>query len=180
MKIMKNYLLLPVMLLLFANTARAQSHCSTYYPFIEGTSFQFTTYNGKDKASAVIDYLVKEVKDESALMSYEMTSDNGKLVSASEYLIKCNGDGVSIDFNSLASPGVMEQYKDMEVDISGTDIMLPNNLSPGQTLPDAHMLMNIKMAPINMKLSVDATNRKVEGRESITTPAGTFDCMVIS
>jgi hypothetical protein len=40
--------------------------------------------------------------------------------------------------------------------------------------------MNIKLAPINMKMSVNTTNRQVEGRETVTTPAGTYDCVVIS
>ncbi len=33
---------------------------------------------------------------------------------------------------------------------------------------------------IPMKLVVDITERKVEGRESVTTPAGTFNCYKIS
>ncbi len=87
---------------------------------------------------------------------------------------------VSIDFSSLAAPGSMEQYKDMEVEMKGTDLILPNNLSVGQTLPDSEMLVTVRIAPINMKMNTNVFNRKVEGRESLTTPAGTFDCYVIS
>ena len=68
----------------------------------------------------------------------------------------------------------------MEVDITGTNIELPNNLHEGQTLPDAHMDMNISMGPITMKMSVRMVNRKVEGKETVTTPAGTFECMIIA
>lgn len=157
-----------------------QTNCSTYYPLKEGTTFQLTMYDDKDKTTGIIDYTVQEASDDSATMSYEMHDEKGKFVAASEYTVRCNGEGISIDFNSLISPGLMEQYKDMEVDITGTDLMLPNNLSPGQTLPDANMLMNISMPPINMKMTVNQTNRKVDGMESVTTPAGTFDCVVIS
>jgi hypothetical protein len=31
-----------------------------------------------------------------------------------------------------------------------------------------------------MKLTFNITDRKVEGKESVTTPAGTFECMKIS
>ena len=31
-----------------------------------------------------------------------------------------------------------------------------------------------------MKMTVNIMNRKVEGKESVTTSAGTFDCFVIS
>lgn len=169
-----------MLLLLFVFAGKAQTNCSSYYPLNEGTTFQLTMYDDKDKTTGVIDYAVKDATANSATMTYEMHDEKGKLISASEYDVRCEGDGISIDFNSLVSPGMMEQYKDMEIDISGTDLMLPNSMSPGQTLPDANMLMNIKMPPINMKMTVDVTNRKVEGTESVTTPAGTFDCIVIS
>ena len=47
---------------------------------------------------------------------------------------------------------IEKQYQDMEVDLSGTNLYLPNNLTVGQTLPDADLLMNVSMTPINMKI----------------------------
>ena len=157
-----------------------QDKCSKYYPLEKGTRFQLTMLDNKDKTTGVIDYLVKEYSDNSATLSYEMHDEKGKLVATSEYGITCNDNGVSIDFNSLAAPGVLEQYKDMEVDISGSDLIIPNNLVVGQTLPDANMFMNVKMSPINIKMNFNITNRKVEGSEKITTSAGIFDCILIS
>lgn len=158
----------------------AQTSCSTYYPFDEGTTFQITSYSKNDNIATVIDYVVKESTGDSAILAYTMHDDKGKLILESEYGIFCEADGIAIDFNSLAAPGVLEQYKDMEVDISGSNLILPNNLSAGQTLPDANMLMNIKVPPMNMKMTVDIRDRKVEGKETVTTSAGTFDCFVIS
>ncbi len=177
---MKNYPGTIILALLFVLGSRAQTSCSTYYPFDEGTSFQITMYDNKDKTTGIIDYVVKESTGNSAILAYEMLDDKGTLIVTSEYGISCEDDGISIDFNSLAAPGIMEQYKDMEIDITGTNLSVPNNLSPGQTLPDADMLMNIRMAPINMKMTITIYNRKVGARETLTTPAGTFDCIVIS
>jgi hypothetical protein len=157
-----------------------QDKCSKYYPLEKGTSFQLTMLDNKDKTTGIIDYLVKEYSDNTATLSYEMHDEKGKLIATSEYGITCNDDGVSIDFNSLAAPGMLEQYKDMEVDISGSDLIIPNNLAVGQTLPDANMLMNVKMSPINIKMNFDILNRKVEGKETITTSAGIFNCFIIS
>ncbi len=177
---MKNHLIINLILFLAVLGAKAQTTCSSYYPFEEGTTFQITLYDEKDKQIGVLDYLVKEASDNTATFAYEMHDEKGKMITASEYGITCNDDGVSIDFSSLAAPGSMEQYKDMEVEITGTDLILPNNLSSGQSLPDSDMLMTVRMAPINMKMAVTVNNRKVEGRESLTTPAGTFDCYVIT
>lgn len=158
----------------------AQDTCSKYYPMQEGTTIQMSMYNDTDKLQGVIDYVVKEASGDTATMTYEMQDEKGKMISASEYDITCKDDGVSIDMRSLMTPGVMEQYKDMEVDMTGTELVLPNNLSEGQSLPDAEVLMNIKMAPLNLKMSSKMFNRKVQSRESVTTPAGTFDCFLIT
>jgi len=167
------------LLLVIAIPLSAQD-CSKYYPFEEGTTFQITNYDKKDKPAGVIDYEIIESSGDIALLAYEMHDDKGELIMSSEYGITCNEDGISIDFKSLMSPALFDQYKDMEVDISGTDMILPNDLSPGQQLPDAEVLMNVSMAPINMKMTVKMLNRKVEANETITTPAGTFDCVVIT
>ena len=177
---MKNILFILVSYFLVSTICYSQENCSKYYPLNEGTKFQITNYDKNDKPGAVIDYLVKESTGNSALIYYELMDDKGEIVMTSEYGITCENDGISIDFNSLAAPGMMEQYKDMEVDLTGTNLFIPNNLTAGQTLPDADLLMNVSMAPINMKMTVRIYDRKVEGTETITTPAGTFDCIIIS
>ena len=68
----------------------------------------------------------------------------------------------------------------MEYDISGTNLDLPNDLGVGQTLPDANMEMNISMSGINLTMNIITKDRTVEAEENITTPAGSFDCYVIS
>ena len=154
--------------------------CSKYYPMDEGTKFQITMYNKKDKMSGVMDYEVKEVSGNTATMFYEMTDEKGKMITSSEYGITCTEDGVTIDFSSMMSPGVMGQYEDMEVEMSGTDLLFPNNLSVGKSLPDADVLMTVKMPPMNMKMTMKFFNRKVEGNETVSTPAGDFECYVIT
>ena len=177
---MKKILITVTICFLWSVNFLGQDKCSKYYPLEKGTSFQLTMLDNKDKTTGIIDYLVKEYSDNTATLSYEMHDEKGKLIATSEYGITCDDKGVKIDFNSLAAPGMLEQYKDMEVDISGTDLIIPNNLAVGQTLPDANMLMNVKMSPINIKMNFNILNRKVEGKESVTTSAGIFDCFIIS
>ncbi len=177
---MKNVIVSLLLGFLVISGINAQNDCSKYYSLKEGTKYQITSYDKKDKPTGVIEYAVKASTGDEATMSYEMFDDKGELVITSEYGMTCTSDGISIDFKSLVAPGVMEQYKDMEVDITGTNLLLPNNLSAGQSLPDADMLMIVKIDPISMKLNARIINRKVEGQETITTPAGTFDCFIIT
>lgn len=161
----------------------AQNNCSRFYPMTEGTSFEYSSYNKKGKSEGVSSYKVTTVENNSdtttATMNISFTDEKGKDVYNSNYSFSCSGNLVTIDYESLVPKEMLEQYEDMEMDITGTDIELPNELTVGQNLADANVTLNISMSGLNMKTTIDIVNRKVEKQETITTPAGTFDCFVI-
>jgi hypothetical protein len=181
-KAMKNTLLTIVFLLLSVCFVTAQN-CSTFYPFSEGTSTTITTYGKNKKVAAVTQYLVTDVQStggsEVATMLMKMNDKRGSLIAESSYDIVCNGNQISIDFKSLISPQMTQQFANMEYEVSGTNLNLPNNLVVGQSLEDANVHLDISVSGIPMKMDVAMTERKVSATESVTTPAGTFDCFVI-
>lgn len=158
--------------------------CSAFYPFEEGISFQVTNYSNKGKVVAVTDHTIKTVvtsgETATATINSLVKDKKGETISDGEFQINCTGNEVSIDLKSLMSPNMFDQFKGMKTDITGTNVVIPNNLSVGQSLPDASMKMDIDMGGINMSMSVFMTDRTVEGMETITTPAGSFECYVIS
>jgi hypothetical protein len=113
-------------------------------------------------------------------MNMTMLDEKGKEVITSDYKLSCSENAVHIDYQSLMSNDMLKQFGDMDMDITGTDIELPNDLAVGQNLADANINMKLNMGGVNMNMNIETVNRKVEARESITTPAGTFDCFVIS
>lgn len=180
---MKRYFLLLLLAVFATPNSQAQSACSTYYPLEDGASLQYTNYDRKGKEDGQINYNVTNVESSgdnvSATMMMEMVDKKGNTYT-SDYEIACDGNVVKIDFKSLMNEQMLSQMGDVEMDISGTDVELPNSLSVGQELPDANMELKMKMGgAINMNTNVETINRKVEKQESITTPAGTFDCYVI-
>ncbi len=176
----KTIALLFIIGLMSGITTAQNSICSKYYPLKENVRYEMTHYNGKDKVQSTVSYLVKDADDSGALIVADFVDTKGNAINHMEYRIDCANDGVSIDFKSLGNNNIMEQYKDAEVELTGTNIELPNNLSVNQTLPDANMNLKIDMGPLNMTMYIDITNRKVQGNETITTPAGSFECVVIS
>jgi len=168
---------------LFLINVNAQNNCSKYYPMIEGASFEYTNYNKKGKTEGTASYKVSQVstvgENTSATMEMNLKDEKGKEIYNSDYSFTCTGNMVTVDYESLVPKSMLEQYKDMEMDISGTDLELPNDLSVGQQLTDANVTMKISMGGMNMNTTVDLINRKVEKQESVTTSAGTFDCYVI-
>lgn len=165
---------------------KAQSSCSKYYPMTEGASFQYTMYNKKGKTDGITDYKITNVTNSggstSATFDIKFTDEKGKDVFNTNYNINCSEDGIKIDYASLFPSAMMKQYEDMgvEMDISGTDIQLPNDLSVGKELQDANVSVSMNMSGIKMNTTVDMVNRKVDKKESVTTPAGTFDCYLIT
>lgn len=171
-----------VFILFISFSLFAQNACSKYYVFKEGVKFEMTTYNNKDKQTGIVKYEVKNVTGNTAILKNELFDAKGKSVMSSEFGLICDDKGISIDFKSLMNNQVFEQFKemDMDLDISGTNIQIPNNLSPGQTLPDAELIMTMSMASVTIKMEIKITNRKVVGNETISTSAGTFDCVLIT
>jgi len=179
---MKINLLALCLIFCFAIPISAQN-CSKYYPMIEGATFQYTNYNKKGKTESVAEYKVSDVNTSgdvtSATMFIELKDEKGKEIYTTDYNFTCTGNMVSIDYESLIPSSTLQQFEDMEMDISGTDLELPNDLSVGLELPDSNVSIQISMSGINMNTTVDMVDRKVEKQESVTTAAGTFDCYVI-
>ncbi|SIQ94163.1 hypothetical protein SAMN05421797_104241 [Maribacter ulvicola] len=149
----------------------------------KGVSMEYTNYNKKGKVQGISSYEVVEATNSggttNATMAINMTDGKGKNAYSTDYNLTCTGNVVTLDYESLLPKDMMEQYGDMDIEISGNDIEIPNNLSVGQNLKDANVAMKISMSGINMNMTVDVTNRKVEKKESVTTTAGTFDCYVL-
>lgn len=63
--------------------------------------------------------------------------------------------------------------------IESTDMQFPSGMTVGQQLKDASIQLSLD-GPVPVNMVSNISNRKVESRESVTTPAGTFDCYKIS
>jgi hypothetical protein len=68
-----------------------------------------------------------------------------------------------------------------EVKADEVFIEYPATMSAGQTLKDANFKMEMyNKGTLFTTMTFDETNRKVEGKEAITTPAGTWECWKIT
>ena len=179
---MKKHLILFGITLIMSSFVTAQE-CSKYYPMIEGASFEYTNYNKKGKSQGISKYQVTQVETSGdatkATMAIELIDEKGKEIYKTDYNFTCTGNMVTVDYKSLIPSSMFEQYEGLEMDVSGTDLELPNDLSVGQQLSDANVSVKVSIGGMNMNTTIDLINRKVEKKESVSTPAGTFDCYVI-
>ncbi len=161
----------------FAQTAICDSK---YYPLKEGVFYEITIYNKKDKPEGVVSYTIKNVADNKATVQSTLLDEKGNEVMSSEYFMFCDENGVSIDFKSLMNNNMLRNYENAEIKMSGKNISIPNKLSVGQELDEANIELEINMAPLTMKMYTRMFNRIVEGKETISTPAGDFNCFIVS
>lgn len=171
------------MLCLFAIPATAQD-CDAYFPTDEGTMFEMTSYNGKDKMQGMTRSTVTDISNDggfSATVKVESFDKKGKENYTSEYGIACKDGNFKVDMRSMMSGDNMSSMEGMEVDVEADELAFPSNMEVGTDLPDASLKVTMQSAGFSMAgMQIQIVNRKVLARESMTTPAGTFDCIVVS
>ena len=95
--------------------------------------------------------------------------------------MKCVDGDVKVDMSKMIDPNMMSAYEDMEIDVVADDMSIPKNASPGDELNDGSVTVTVDTGtPIKVTVTVTLSNRKVESKETVVTPAGTFDCLKIT
>lgn len=144
-----------------------------------------TSYDAKGKVTSSVKQTVleKNVQENKVELTVKMESFSakGKAMEPKEYKVSCEEGVFKIDMSYFIDEEAMKNYRNMEATVEGNALDYPSSMRAGQTLPDGEIKISIGMGGINiMNMRVLISDRKVEGTESVTTPAGTFDCFKIS
>ncbi|KAB2880514.1 hypothetical protein F9K33_04880 [bacterium] len=163
-------------------TSVAQN-CDSFYPIKKGNSFEMQEFDGNNKLTGTNTVVVKDRRDmggtvEATLQGTYMNA-KGKTESSVEFKVKCDGSIFFMDLQSFFSS--MEKQKDMELKLEGGFSEMPiRNINVGDQLKDAVMKMHMMQEGEKMGTMVMTIRRKVEAKQSVTVPAGTFECYKIA
>lgn len=170
--------------------AQAQNgNCNNgFFPTTQRKTIEVTHYDRKDKVSMVVKNQLERVQTNSQGMEVFFKSESynhrGKLMFKADYTVKCKNETFYVDARNWAGPSMAQQNApDMETTISGEGVPYPNNMTVGQRLPDAEVEIKstLKGSPVAlMTFRAKITDRVVEGKETIQTPAGTFECFKLT
>jgi len=160
----------------------SDNKCEGYFPYKEGTELEYTNYNkkGKEESRSQIKLTEKKVTENGVEITMATTVFDKKNEEAASgnFIIRCEGDKFFMDMSNMLPAETMESLGEMEVEIESDFLEFPSNPSAGQSLPDGTMKITTMMNGVSMMtINVFVTDRKIEGFETITTPAGTFECM---
>ena len=176
-----------IILLAFVFTCRSSfsQNCGDYYYFQNNKTIEISIANKKGKETGKIVYAISDVnKKGSATVSTihsEMFDKNGKSTSKATNNLQCDNGIVMMDMKMFIPSAQAEQMGEMSATSSTNYLEYPSTMREGDALKDASFSMDFKSTSgINSHISIDMTNRKVVGKESVTTPAGTWDCFKIT
>jgi len=182
---MKTRKIIFVALFAFSLSSMAAAQDCGIYSMSKGMVFRYQNLDAKGKVTGSVRTTCLDVSKDGAVVIYKVKSEyadvkNSKQ-STHEYNMKCDEGKFYVDMQNFVDPKSMEAFKDMEVAVSSKDMMYPAGLTAGQSLPDASVAISAATGGVSMlNLLVNITNRKVVGNESVTVPAGTFECYKIT
>ncbi|SHN01520.1 hypothetical protein [Chitinophaga sp. CF418] len=179
---MRKILFFIACLLLTVNALSAQD-CKNYYYMLNNAEVEMTMFDAKGTAVAKNVYNVLSVSKEGAASVSDFTSTlkdvKGKTISSGKGKFKCDGGAIMVDMK-MSMPS-LPQLQNMKMESEGNAFLnYPANLKDGQSLPDGAFEMSGNANGMDMSLQYKVTDRKVTGKEKVTTAGGSWDCYKIT
>lgn len=153
--------------------------CSKLVFFKEGAQIVAASYNAKGEETSKQTTKVLAIKMEEGMTVAEVEGINEMMGSGPKtvhYNYKCDGNNIYFDIASMFRTDEKNQDGTFESSL----ISYPINITDGQALPDVTGTMKSERNGKKMEMTYHYKDRKVEGKEEVTTPAGTFNCFKIS
>ncbi len=169
------------------------SSCTDFIWFKTGAMMEFETKDSKGKSLNKSRTEISKVHNEGALTVAEAIASDGEGNSFTMQF-KCAGDKMYMDFGSLIKQAMQQAGQEgadnasiqramdnTEIGFSDGFMDFPKSMYPGQVLQDVSVSINSSPTPqLSIEMVSTLTDRKVIAKETVTTEAGSFDCLKIS
>jgi len=174
-----------LIVLLFVAYNSFSQKCTDYYYFQNNKTIEITIANKKGKETGKLVYTISNVNNKgnvtTATLNSEMFDKNGKSSSKAVNNLQCENGIIMMDMKMFIPSAQLEQMGEMSATGTTNYLEYPSTMKEGDALKDASFAMDFKSTSgLNGHISMDMTNRKVAVKESVTTPAGTWECYKIT
>lgn len=168
---MKRHLFIAVALLASSLSLSAQQ---TWFPTKVGTKLTYASYDAKGKPTDTYTYTITDVAKDGGKTTISYSIDT--------FDAKGNSTGITVPGKIWTADGYY--HVDVKaslngvvnldaVTIKGHAPIIPENPKNGETLDDCHASIE------SLFVDIDWTNLKLTTGQSVTTPAGTFDAVLL-
>ncbi len=156
--------------------------CNSYYFLQNNKTIEMTFYNKKGEPNGKQVYSVSDVTNSGGAITAKVNSETfdkkGKSIVKAINIIKCQNGMMMMDMKMnlpQTSTGT-----DANAQASNIFIEYPASMKTGDALKDASMHIDVENNGMKQSIDMQVTDRKVQGKETITTSAGTWDCYKIT
>ena len=170
-----------VIICLFLCTAVvAQNNCSQYYATKPGRQLIHKVFDKRDNHSHTTEYNTEYTSSSGITMNFTLSDEEGEHITGGVLELGCSNGTTYLAPESIMTD-LLSQYEDIDYTIiAGDRLAIPNDLHIGLELPDASASIRIDAQILTANYDIDISDRKVVRREEVVTPAGTYDCYVIT
>ena len=141
-------------------------------------------YDKKGDLSGKLVYSISDVKTSNGLttgsVQSEMFDKKGRTIAKGNSVMKCNGGVMMINMKMVMPTPQAEQFNQASAKTDDFFIEYPVNMNKGDQLKEGTLTMDVDNNGLQQSITMTVFDRKVEDKEKVTTPAGTWDCYKIS
>jgi hypothetical protein len=176
--------LLSITALLLLCSPVFSQNCSDYFFLQNNKTIEMTISNNKGKESGKMIYVVsngsKSGNSAAATVNSEFIDAKGQSITKASNNVKCESGVMMMDMTMFIPAGQQQQMKGSAT-ASNVYLEYPAAMKEGDMLKDGIFSMDYESAAgMKSAIEVSITDRKVIGKESVTTPAGNWECFKIS
>lgn len=164
-----------------AEKTAATVGCSSFIWFKEGTTLEYNLTDATGKSIGITTTHINKVYTEGAATIAEIVSSyhKGKEMKVT---YRCEGNKIYMDMKAFFDNNFAAMAKNgLQMEMKDTYISFPWDMKTGDNLEEAVFEIKAKKGGKDfMTITSRIKNRKVEGTEKVTTPAGSWDCLKLS
>jgi hypothetical protein len=144
-----------------------------------------TITNNKGKESGKMTYVVSDSKKNgnsiTSIIHSEFVGANGQANNKGTNDVKCENGVMQMNMKVFIPPAQLEQMKAGTAKSNDAYLEYPANMNVGDQLKNGQLNIDYESNNgIKSSIEISISDRKVEGKETITTSAGTWECYKIS
>lgn len=145
---------------------------------------EMTIYNKKGDVVGKQVYAVTDVNNgddvTTATLNSEMFDKKGRSIVKGNSSIQCRNGMMMINMKMMMPQQQAAQMGSVDAKADEVYMEYPPDMKEGDDLKDGKFQMDIDNNGLKQSMNMNITARKVEGKETITTSAGSWDCYRIS
>jgi hypothetical protein len=159
--------------------------CGKFFYLTRDAKFEITMYDGNGNVNGKQEWKIDDLKNDgtswSADVKTKFTDKKGRDGTKAQGIYRCVSGTLNADIKMALPHEQMGAFKNMDIKGNEAYLEYPVNLITGQSLRDANYKMETwNNGSLVAIITFFVNNRKVEGKETVTTTAGSWEAYKIT